>query len=72
VRLQGSVYPEWRNAPFLPADRRQASLQEPTNPSNWICSRPRREVHEGTIDELGEVLGERARTRLQGSARPRI
>jgi hypothetical protein len=72
VRLQGSLYPEWRSAPFLSVDRRQASSQEPTDPSNWIRSRPRREVRGGTTNELGEVPHEPTRTRLQGSARSRI
>jgi hypothetical protein len=34
ARLQGSLYPEWRSAPCLSVDRRQASSQEPTDPSN--------------------------------------
>ena len=54
--------------PCLLVDRRQASSQEPTDPSNGIRSRPRREVRRGTTDELGEVPHELARTRLQGSA----
>jgi hypothetical protein len=72
VRLQGSLYPEWRSAPSLSTDRREISSQEPAHPSNRICSRPRREVRGGPTHELGEVLGEPVRTGLQGSARPRI
>jgi hypothetical protein len=55
--------------PCLLVDRRQASSQEPTDPSNGIRSRPRREVCGGTTDELGEVPHELARTRLQGITR---
>jgi hypothetical protein len=64
VRLLGSLYLERRSAPCLLADCMQASLQESTDPSNSIRSRPLREVHEGPTDELGEVLSEPARTRL--------
>jgi hypothetical protein len=68
ARLQGSLYIEWRSAPCLSVDRRQASSQEPTDPSDHICSRPHREVSGGPTYELGQVLGEPARTGLQGSA----
>jgi hypothetical protein len=30
-------------------------MQELTHPSDWFCSRPRREVHRGHTNELGEV-----------------
>jgi hypothetical protein len=50
--------------PFMSADRRKASSQEPTDPSNWIRSRPHREVRGGTTDELGEVPHEPNGTRL--------
>jgi hypothetical protein len=62
--LQGSLYLEWCSAPFLSVDRRKDSLQEPTDPSNWICSRPHREVHGGPTYELGQILSEPARTGL--------
>jgi hypothetical protein len=71
VRLQGSLYPERRSVPCLSADRRQDSLQEPTDSSNLIRSRPRKEVREGATHELGEVPCKPTGTRLQGSARPR-
>jgi hypothetical protein len=71
-RLQGSLYLERCNAPFLSVDRRKAILQELTKPSNRICSRPRKEVRKGPTYELGQILGEPTRTRLQGSAGPGV
>jgi hypothetical protein len=62
MRLQGSFYPEWRSAPHLSIDHRKVSSQEPTHPSHWFCSRPRREVRRGPTNELGEVPGEPIRT----------
>jgi hypothetical protein len=64
VRLQGSFYPEWHNAPFLSIDCREISAKEPTHPSHQFCIRPRREVHERPSYELGEVPGEPVGTRL--------
>jgi hypothetical protein len=55
MRLQGILYPEWRNVPSLSIDRREVSSQEATHPSDWICSRPCKEVHGGNTNELGEV-----------------
>jgi hypothetical protein len=72
VRLQGSLYPKQHSAPCLSADHRKASSQEPINPSDQICSRPRREVRGGPTYELGQILGGPARTGLQGSAGPRV
>jgi hypothetical protein len=72
ARLQGSLYPEWCSAPRLSTDRREISSQKLAHPSNWIFSRPRREVRRGPTHELGEVLGEIVRTGLQRSTRPRI
>jgi hypothetical protein len=72
VRLQGILYPKQCIVPFLSVDRKQASLQELTNPSDRICSRPHREVCGGPTYELGQILGEPARTGLQESAGPRV
>jgi hypothetical protein len=55
VRLQGSLYLERCSVPSLSIDRRKVSVKEPTHPSDWICSRPRRKVHGGPTNELGEV-----------------
>jgi hypothetical protein len=72
VRLQGSLYLERHSVPSLSIDHRKVSLQELTHPSDWFCSRPRREVRRGPTNELGEVPGEPVGTGLQGSARSGI
>jgi hypothetical protein len=72
VRLQGSLYPEWCSVLSLSIDHRKVSSQEPTHPSDWICSRPRRKVRGGPTNELGEVPRKLVGTRLQGRAIPRI
>jgi hypothetical protein len=58
--------------PHLSIDCREVSTKEPTHPSHWFCSRPRREVRRRPTNELGEVPGEPVGTRLQRSTRSRI
>jgi hypothetical protein len=72
VRLQGSFYPKRRSAPHLPIDCRKVGVKESTHPSDWFCSRPRREVRRRTLDELGTVPGKPVGTGLQGNPRSRI
>jgi hypothetical protein len=71
VRLKIHLHRECHSAPHLLDDHRKSSSQEPTNPSNWIHSRPRKEVRGGPTYELDQILGEPSRNGLQGSAGPR-
>jgi hypothetical protein len=64
MRLQGSFYLEQCCVPCLSVDHKKVSPQEPTHPSDWLCSRPRRKVCGGPTNELGEVPCEQYGTGL--------
>jgi hypothetical protein len=64
MRIQGSLYSEWCSAPHLSDDCKEVSMQEPTHPSDWFCSRSHREVRGGPTNELGKVPGEPVGTLL--------
>jgi hypothetical protein len=64
VRLQGSFYPERCSEPMLSIDCRKVGVKESTHPSHGVRSRPRREVHRRTSDELGAVTGKPVGNRL--------
>jgi hypothetical protein len=65
VRLQGSLHPGWHSAPILSSYSWQALQKELSHTGHRIRSRPRRKVHGGDANELGELPHQRARERLR-------
>jgi hypothetical protein len=55
ARLQGGLHSRWHSAPSLSTDCCQARQEEQTNVSYSVRRRPRREVHRGYVNELGEL-----------------
>jgi hypothetical protein len=64
VRLQGSLYPVWNNVPQLPTYSWHDCKKESPHVGHWVRGGPRREMHGGDADELGEIPHQRASERL--------